>query len=46
MISLPRAALTLALAATLSACSWFGDNEPEYMASAEHVLAALLERLE
>jgi hypothetical protein len=36
MICLSRAALILALAATLSACSWFGDNEPEYMASAEH----------
>lgn len=27
---------TVLLIASLSACSWFGENEPEYAASAEH----------
>jgi len=35
MISFYRTAITLILIAVLSGCSLFGDNEPEYLASAE-----------
>lgn len=35
VISFYRTALTLVLIAVLSGCSLFGNNEPEYMASAE-----------
>lgn len=36
MISLYRTTLTLALAVVFSGCSWFGNNEPEYVASVEY----------
>ncbi len=35
MISFYRTAIALILVAVLSGCSWFGKNEPEYLASAE-----------
>jgi uncharacterized lipoprotein len=34
-ISFYRTAITLLLIAILSGCSWFGKNEPEYLASVE-----------
>ena len=36
IISFYRTAITLILIAVLSGCSWFGKNEPEYVASVEH----------
>lgn len=36
MISFYRTTISLVLIVVLSGCSWFGNNEPEYVESAEH----------